>query len=144
MIYPNKIVLAKYLALLICISSCSVKTKSQHKLTTDNLKCNIVDIKEFDRSYRFTAIDDFGNKIIIISLKSSQQEIPIHKAVDTVSLNKSFDFKVTKIKPRVSTMEQLGAYIVIENDTLWEASAYRDIPPAYTAHNTIGLFLYLD
>ena len=67
MIYPNKIVLAKYLALLICISSCSVKTKSQHKLTTDNLKCNIVDIKEFDRSYRFTAIDDFGNKIIIIS-----------------------------------------------------------------------------
>ena len=105
MIYLNKIILIKPIVfLLISISGCSVVNQSQNKNTTDNVKCNIVDIKEFESSYRFTAIDGFGNKIIIVSLKNSQQEIQMYEAIDTVSLNRSYDFKVTQIKPRVSTM----------------------------------------
>lgn len=143
MIYLNKTIPVKFLVfLLISISGCGTINKSQNKITADNLKCNIVDIEEFERSYRFTGIDDLGNKVIIVSLKNHQHTIPMHEVVDTVSLNKSYNFKVTLIKPRVSTMEQLGAYIIIENDTLCKASTYNDLPPAYTSHNTIGLLLY--
>ena len=37
-------------------------------------------------------------------------------------------------------MEQLGAYIVIENDTLWKSQTYKEIPPSFISHNTIGQF----
>ncbi len=128
----------KYLILIMCISSCSILSKSQKKLATNSLKCSIVDIKEYESSYCLTALDSFGNKVIIVSLKKNPHKITL-ESLDTISLHKNYDFNVTRIKPRVSTMEQLGSFIIIERDTLWKASTSDNIPPAYIAHNTIGL-----
>lgn len=131
----------KYLIVLLCLSGCSTTNTPQNKVGVDNLTCNVVEIKEFEHSFRFMAINNQGDTVIVASLKERDLKSD-SKIIDTILLNKSYDFNVTQIRPRVLTMEQLGAFIIIKNDTLCKAATYKSLPLAYTAHNVIGLTLF--
>lgn len=135
-----------YLGLFLFIG-CAIKNNPKENSFTQS--CNIVEIKEFDYSFRFKAIKKSGDTILIISLKDkfyTKYKIitPIGNELQKIERNKEYNFKSVQIKPRVSTMEQLGAFIIIEKDTLWKAQSYKDIPPSYKSVNTIGSFIIKD
>ena len=55
-------------------------------------------------------------------------------------MNKKYVFHLVEKKSTVSTMEQMGAFIVIENDTIWKSKNYKEVPISFISHNTIGKF----
>lgn len=120
------------------LSACVAMNHHQSKELNNTGKFRVIEIKEFSHSYRLVGIDSLDNKVLLISSKKNHQKIA-GKIVDTISINKSYYFQLTRIKPTVSTMEELGAFIVIESDTLWRASSYKEIPPTYSIHNSVGL-----
>lgn len=136
--------ISKYFLVFLFCYGCASTNKSKEN-GVEVIECNIFEITEFDYAYRLTATDSMGNTILVVSLKDNfydKYEIKkpdIDKGAKTITVNENYVFKSTRIKPRVSTMEQLGAFIVIETDTLWKASTYKDIPLSYRVYNTVGL-----
>lgn len=108
------------------------------------LNCRIIEIKEYQYAFRFKALKE-NDTILIISLKENYYteygyKKPILNDLEEIKINEKYDFYLTQKKPTVSTMEQLGAFIIIENDTLWKSKTYKEVPLSFISHNTIGKF----
>ena len=105
----------------------------------------VINIEEFDKLYRIDAMNTNTNeKIFIISHKQSYwDENSLKKPIlnSTTSLNEGniYNFKLRPIKPIVGKFQGLGAYIIVENDTLKSAESYKKLPLSFISENTIGL-----
>ena len=109
------------------------------------LNCHILEIEEYQYAFRFKALNKENDTILIISLKESYYDKYGYKKLilnnlQEIKLTEKYDFHLTQKKPTVSTMEQLGAFIIIEKDTLWKSFTYKDIPPSFMSHNTVGKY----
>ena len=126
--------------------SCSSTNKIKMERTISNY--HVVEMKEYHYAFMFKVLDKENDTILIISLKENYYDKygykkPTFNHFQEIKMNETYDFYLTRRNPNVSTMEQLGAFIIVENDTLWRSPTYRDIPPTFMSHNTIGK-LYSD
>ena len=132
-----------YLVLLIFIGCIKINNKEPENITHQNI--SIIEIKEFDYSYRLKGINKLRDTILIISFKDKfYNKYRINKPTgseEKIQCKKEYYFKLVQIKLQASTMEQLGAFIIIEKDTLWKANSYKNIPPSYKSLNTNGSFI---
>lgn len=129
--------------ILFVFAGCSSAIRT--KIDFNVLNCRIIGIKEYQNTFRFKALNKEKDTILIISLKESyynknNYKKPVLENLQEIQLDKEYSFYVTQKKPLVSTMEQLGAFMVIENDTLWSSSTYKDVPLSFISHNTIGKY----
>lgn len=124
-----------YLALIFV--SCS--TTKHVKKNCQSLNCYVIDIEEYQHFILLKTLRE-RDTIRIISFKKSYNKKIIFNKLEEIKLDKYYNFCLTQKKANVSTMEQLGAFIVVENDTIWTASTYKDIPLFFISHNTIGKF----
>jgi len=130
--------------LLGCSSSKDLVEQSK------NIRLNVIDIKEYEYVYRIKATESKSqDTVLVMSLKSSFYTKNNLKNPNKLSVIESeilkgqqYNFKVLPVKPQVSKMEQLGAFVIVEKDTLWKEKSYKDMPKLYTAQNTLGLNLY--
>ncbi len=126
------------LILVGCSSTSKIKTKYSV------LNCRIIAIKEYQYAFRFMALKE-KDTILIISLKNNYYDKygykkPVLNHLEKIRVNEKYDFYLTQKKQTVSTMEQLGVSIIIENDILWKAQTYKEVPLSFTSHNTIGQY----
>jgi hypothetical protein len=130
--------------LLIGCSSSNFTNKKPKLLIS-----KIIDIKEYEYVFGLKGINQKNDTVLILSYKDrfrekyNQKKIKYDKLQKIVK-NGSYNFKVLNIKPQVSTMQQLGAFIIVENDTLCMQADYNKIPTIYVAQNTIGLNIVLN
>ncbi|MCF6298149.1 MAG: hypothetical protein L3J08_09250, partial [Flavobacteriaceae bacterium] len=108
----------------------------------------VTNIEEYEYAYRLKVLKDQSkDTIIIVSFKEKFYSKHNLKKPDSsghkkIEINNNYNFKLLLIKPQVSNMEQLGAFIIVEKDTLWKERSYKTMPKSYTAQNTIGLIIY--
>jgi hypothetical protein len=108
----------------------------------------VIDIEEYKYAYLLKGIEyQSKDTIIIVSFKEkfySKHNLkkPDDSGYKKVNINNYYSFKLLQIKPQVSNMEQLGAFIIVEKDTLWKGQSYKTMPKSHTAQNTIGLIIY--
>ena len=98
----------------------------------------VIEIRDSEK-YSYFKVTDIKNPIKdtihIVSFKNSLEKI----TNDKIHLKNIYTFRMIRIKPRVSTMEQLGAFIIVDNDTLQKASEISKISIFYKSLNTNGL-----
>lgn len=130
-----------YLLLVLFLLSCGTTSKVKSESQTHK----VLEIFEYDNLYGLKTINENTNKEnFIVSLKESyfkerNLSIPILKKTLDIKKGRSYDFDLQSIKPRVGQSQNLGAYIIVENDTLLREENYKDLPLSYTSKNTIGL-----
>ncbi len=122
------------------LASCSSITKKNTDYSI--LKCNIIEIDEYQYAFRFMALKE-KDTILIVSPKENYYDKygykkPNLKHLKEIKVNKKYVFHLVEKKSTVSTMEQMGAFIVIENDTLWKSKNYKEVPISFISYNTIG------
>lgn len=132
---------------LIClICGCGVQTKM--KQSGNNIQSKVLSVKEYSYVYEIKGLDlNSNDTIFILSYKEnyfdkhhSSTPINLEKA-NKIELNKDYTFKSVRIKPQVSHMQQLGAYIIVENDTLYKSRDSFTIPPYYASFNSLGMLI---
>lgn len=133
--------------LVLILLGCSTTKNTNIDYQLQNLK--VIDIKEYEYGYLIETIHEQNrDTAFVISRKEKLYDkynlkTPTNKGkVELLELEKAYHFKVSKVKTRVSTMQQLGQFIILENDTLWSGSDKSIVPKHYVALNTVGLNLY--
>ena len=116
---------------------------------TSKLSLIVQDISEYDYAYKITSINsENADTIVIISYKDKffdkyDLEKPKQSEIKSViRKNKKYKFDLIKIKPQVSTMEQFGAFIIIEKDTVLKSINAKSMPKIFVSQNTIGKLIY--
>lgn len=137
MIYQNKMYKKFFLKYLVMVML-FITFDYDCKLIT----CKIIKSREYKTFYSFKAIKE-KDTIYIISYKDYYGG---HKTqnnnIREIKINEEYNFYLTPEIIRTSKMEQLGAFIIIDEDTLWKASNYKEIPKFYIANNTIGHYIF--
>jgi len=118
--------------------SCSSTNKFETKSFT------VIKVEEFDQFYRFKSVDENLNDTVnLISLKNQQLrkagEVSSFNATSKIIAENQYNFKLQKIKTRVSTMEQLGQWVIIGKDTLWKGNSKQIAPKYFYSLNTLGI-----
>ena len=130
---------------LVTLIACTV-SKALIDESVD-IRMNVIDIKEYEYVYRIKATEiKSQDTVLVMSFKSSfyiknslRKPNELSIAHNEIFTDQQYDFKVLPVKPQVSKMEQLGAFVVVEKDTLWKERSYLRMPKLYTAQNTLGL-----
>ena len=129
-----------YLIILLLIFTACNSLRSAHYLNDEEIEMTVkvIEIRDSEK-YSYFKVTDTKNSIKdtihIVSFKNSIEKI----TNDKIHLKNIYTFRMKRIKPRVSTMEQLGAFIIVDNDTLQKASAISKISIFYKSLNTNGL-----
>jgi hypothetical protein len=132
-----------YIILVFVFIGCATSTKVKSKSQT----LKITNIEEFDKLFGIDAINTKTNeKIFIVSRKQSYWEEnnlkkPILNSSTTLIEGNSYSFKLRPIRPIVGKVQGLGAYIIVENDTLKSAESYEKLPLSFISENSIGLLV---
>lgn len=135
-----------YIVILCLFLGCGSTSSLKKETINSNLK--VVDIEEYQYAYRFRVLEDKSkDTILIVSFKDNfynKNNLKKPKGEDSKQIvtDNNYNFKLLLIKSQVSTMQQLGAFIIVEKDTLWKERSYKTMPKSYTAQNTIGLSIY--
>lgn len=131
-----------YLIILVFIGCSSAKI-----MTIDYtvLNCHVIDIKEYQYCFIFRAFSKGCDTILIISLKEDYHnkylyKKPVLNCSQEIKLNQKYDFYLVQKRVHVDVMEQLGAFMIIGNDTLWKSSTFKDIPLFMSSFNTLGKY----
>jgi len=131
-----------FLTPLLLSFGCS--TVKEVKIDCSILNCRIIEIKEYQHSFRFMALN--GNDTILIgSAKENYYdkygvEKPVLNDLQEIKENEEYVFYLTKKRVSVGQMEQLGSFIIIAKDTLWRAPNYKEVPLSFISHSSIGKF----
>lgn len=120
-----------------------ISTKENIHYST--LNCRVIHIQEYQQAFGFKVLDNKKDTLLVISFKNSYYDKnnykkPKLKLLKEIKIDQSYDFILSTKKPTVSTMEQLGAFIIIENDTICRGKSYKTLLSTFISHNTIGEF----
>lgn len=132
-----------YSTLAFAFIACSSVEKKQNGASF--ITCSIIDIQEYEYVFTFKALNQKKDTVFVLSLKENYYNKnnytkPKMEFLEQIKLNNKYLFNVIPKKPSVSSMEQLGAFIIIEKDTLYKSSNYKQIPPTFISLNTIGKY----
>ncbi|MES2484987.1 MAG: hypothetical protein V4581_03450 [Bacteroidota bacterium] len=120
------------------ITGCSTTKKKPEMLNV-----TVGNIDEYDMFFRFTGMADNDTLYIISWKEEAYGQFKDKAAIDVKDLDivkdSTYIFKAQKSRFRISTMEQLGQYVVFDRDTLWSGSSTAKAPKYYIAQNSIGL-----
>ncbi len=139
-----------YIMIFTSVFSIMLSCGSSYYSPKEGVKvvCKVVNIEEYEFAYTIDAVTEETDTVLIISLKEFFfEKYNLKKPTNLdgakrIIENESYNFIMSSIKPQVSSMEQLGAFIIIEKDTLLSAKTYKDIPKSYTSQNSIGLNVF--
>lgn len=131
-----------YLGLLLFFVGCS---SLRNKGDNIFLQCLVIDIQEYEYAFKFKALNPKNDTILILSLKENYYNKNNYKksklgTSEEIKPNQKYIFSVVPKKPTVSNMQQLGAFLIIEKDTIYKASNYKEIPLTFVATNSIGKY----
>ena len=123
-------------------TSCSTEKLVQKNTTCD---CLILNLKEYDYVFKIEALNQRKDTIVALSYKDNyytknNYRQPDLEVLEEIKAFHHYRFKMVPKKPTVSTMEQLGAFIIVEKDTLLQARSYREIPSTFVLINSRGKF----
>jgi hypothetical protein len=132
-----------YSTLIFAFIACSSVEKKQNNKSF--ITCSIIDIQEYEYAFKFKALNQKKDTVFVLSLKENYYNKnnytkPKMESAEEIKINNEYVFNVISKKPSVSSMEQLGAFIIIEKDTLYKSSNYKQIPPTFISLNTIGKY----
>ena len=109
-----------------------------------NCQCKVIDIKEFNSSFRFTALNEMRDTVFMVSTKDNHRNITVEQ-LDSIYLNQIYDCKLTQLKPYISVM-RLGTSFIVGNDTILKIPSYNpqnyvneNLPKVYFVHNVTRL-----
>jgi|GEM_PF-2736027 hypothetical protein len=133
--------------LIISFLNCTTKVSQRNNFERAN--CTIVNVDEFEYVYRFQAIRQIEKDTVYV-LSWKEKMFEKYKIKPLISSNKSLDilpnlkytFVIDRMRARVSTMQQLGQYFIVEKDTLWAGKSEVPAPKYYIAKNTVGLKIW--
>jgi len=118
----NKIVAC--LSIIIFISSCGSSNNSSVSATKDELiNVKLIEIKRFNSVNQIQSVSEKSDTLFLISPGKREYEIDTSKFI-ALRLTRITNF-------RVGTMEQLGAYMITGNDTLWSGPSTKNAPKFY-------------
>ena len=130
-----------FLVLLMFICSCTSQNLS-NTIKTESKRLKVVKIISYNGFYELTTVkEDISDTLLIISYKKGFSKKDKKTQLQIVE-DRYYKFELSIIKPRVSTMEQLGAYMIFGEDTLYRASSSKELPRMYQSHNSLGLYIY--
>ena len=137
----------KHLIIYMCfVALCGCSLGKSMTSNFINCQCKIIDVKEFDNSFKFTALNEFGDTIFIVSTKNNYRNVIIEQS-NRVYINQTYDFRLVQLRPRVLLPIRLGASFIVENDTILKIPSYNpqnfeneNLPKVYFIHNVIGLY----
>lgn len=137
-----------FISLYVCIGCKTADNKNNEKANSE-MELKVIKINEFEYVYQLKTVQIKSNDtLFVLSSKNNfydkyNLKTPKSNILEQIiTINNTYRFKVLRIKPQVSTMAQLGAYIIVEGDTLWKGSNYKEAPKYYSSQNTVGLTLY--
>ncbi len=118
----NKI--AAFLSIIIFIYSCQPTNIGSVSAIEDELiDVKLIEIKRFNSVYQIKSVDEKLDTIFLISPEKREYKIDTSKFIT---------LRLTQIKRfRVGKMEQLGAYLIAGNDTLWSEASTNNAPKFY-------------
>lgn len=128
---------------------CKTTDHKHPQMAISKLELKVISISEFEYVYQLKTIQKERNDtLFILSSKNNLYDKynlikpKSNKVEQKIKINNTYNFQILPIKPQVSTMEQLGVYIIVENDTLSKGGNYKGIPKYYSSQNTVGLNIY--
>ena len=118
-----------------CATSNNVKSKRQ------TLK--VINIEEYNSVYCMEVKNNINETILVLSFKKTlPKNSYLSSVVDKIKVGENYNLELVSFRPQVSTMQELGAFIIVKSDTLRKAASYKEIPKTFVAQNTYGLNLY--
>ena len=129
-----------FIIIMICVFAFSCSSTS----TFETKSFKVVSIEEFESCYRIKSLDqNLKDTVNLISLKyqmlRKDREVPKFNATSQIVTQNNYNFKLQKVRTRVSSMEQLGKWIIFGKDTLWKGNSKEVEPKYFYALNTLGL-----
>jgi hypothetical protein len=125
---------------------CSTSKKSNQVFPIGENK--IIDIREYNSVFVLKTINESTlDTSFILSPKRNffrKQKLkePFNdNAGKSIIMDKSYYFKVSTVRFRANAMENLGLYIVFDNDTIWRGQK-APTRKYYLSKNSIGLFIH--
>ncbi len=103
------------------------------------ITCKITRINENKNFFTFVGLNKITKDSIFIFSKKKTDTDKNFDNSKQIYLDSQYVFKLNKIKIRVGHMEQLGAFMKIDNDTIWKGINAKQAPIYYYSLNTIGL-----
>lgn len=132
-----------YILPILFLLSCGSTSTIKSKVTT----LKVIDISEYGNVYGIKTINENTNKEnYIVSYKESYYtenglSLPVLKNTLEIVKGQSYTFQLTPLKPRVGQSQNIGAYIIVHNDTLLSAENYTKLPLAFVSQNSIDLLV---
>ena len=145
----------KYLIIFMCFVLCGCSLKKNVNIEKEfsdidfiRCQCKIIDIKELKNTFKFTALNEQGDTIFLVSTK--KKYCNIKKQSNRIYVNEVYDFILIQEMIRVSSQPFLGGSFIVENDIIFDFPSYnpqpdsinKDVPKVYFILNAIGLAHY--
>ncbi len=133
-----------YITISLFFLNCSVNKTTTSEI--EKINYSILEIDDFEYTYRFKGLNtQTHDTVYVLSFKQKMYDKYKHQKpknlngiLDIKSKN-DYIFSLIKMKTKVSTMQQLGQFIIIEKDTLWKGVSGIVPPKYYVAQNTVDL-----
>lgn len=138
--------MCKYFYFLIILvgGSCNAIKQSSNK-KNDNMNLEVLSICEYKNVFSFKCLSASNrDTLFVVSFKKNINNGCNANEADVgpltiVETGRQYVFKLQILRTRVSTMEQLGRFIIIGSDTLWQGPSNISPPHYYVAQNVVGL-----
>ena len=131
----------KNIFLLLLMFSCTSPNLS-NSIETKVERLKVVEIKSYNTVYELKTVkENTVDTMLVISYKKGFHNGK-GKTKSKIIEGEYYKFELSTVRPRVSTMEQLGAYMIFAEDTLYSASDYKKLPKMYKSYNSSGLYIY--
>jgi hypothetical protein len=112
------------LSIIIFVCSCRSTNIKSVSVNDDELtSVKLIEMKQFNSVNQIKSVNEKFDTIFLISPGKREYEIDSSKFI-TLRLT-----QITRF--RVGTMEQLGAYMITGNDTLWSGPSMKNAPKFY-------------
>jgi hypothetical protein len=112
-----------------------------------NSKNKIIGIQEFNSVFVLKSINESTlDTTYILSakrdyLKKQKLTEPFKDGEgESITTNKTYSFELSSVRYRTSNMENLGVYIVFDNDTIWRGANYNE-RKYFLSKNSIDLYI---
>ncbi|MEO5776314.1 MAG: hypothetical protein ABIQ27_05380 [Flavobacterium sp.] len=132
------------LFVILIIVSCGTSKQPDEKYLTSKNK--VLNIKEFNSVFLLKSISQSGSDTTyILSAKKDilkKAKLPYSFSNDAHELivDGVYNFQLSPVRFRSSSMENLGVYLVFDNDTLYKG-ANSNGRKYFLSHNSIGLLI---
>ncbi len=136
--------MTKYLAVFLiaaCIG-CIGRKKTTIKKTGNFTDIKIVGINKTKNYYILKGLKEGNSDTLFIVSYKEEGDLEKESMKTIIEIGSIYNFTLGNVRTRVSSMQQLGQFIIVGKDTLWKGGPEENPPLYYQAQNTIGNFCF--